>query len=236
MILSCVIVDYEYLAIKVLEDYISRTENLQLIRAFKRPEEALQFLKSNPVDLLFLDIQMPDMDGFSLLAKLVNTPLVIFTTARPDYAVKAYELNVLDYLVKPISPLRFQLSTQKAIEYNSYKKFTKQQILPEVDYLMINADYQVNKIYFHDILFIEGLGEYVKIHSISKVYITLLSLKSLQKLLPSNIFLRVHKSYIIHKKYVASFNHQQIRLTNGKEIPIGRIYKQTFLEGMESKI
>jgi len=234
MILSCVIVDDEYLAIKVLEDYISRTENLQLVRALKRPEDALEFLKSNPVDLLFLDIQMPGMDGFSLLAKLDNPPLIIFTTARQDYAVKAYELNVLDYLVKPISPSRFQLATQKALEYSNYKILADRHIKPEIDYLMIHSDYQINKIRHQDIMFIEGLGEYVRIHSITKVYVTLLSLKSLQELLPENLFLRVHKSYIVHKKWIASYNHQQIQLNNGKKIPIGRIYKQTLLEGMVS--
>ncbi|MHB9141622.1 MAG: LytR/AlgR family response regulator transcription factor [Paludibacter sp.] len=233
MILSCVIVDDEYLAIKVLEDYVSRTESLQLVRAFKRPEEALAYLKSNPVDLLFLDIQMPNLDGFSLLAKLENPPLVIFTTARPDYAVKAYELNVLDYLVKPISPARFQLSTQKALEYSNYKRLAETQQQPEVDYIMVNADYQVNKIRHQDILFIEGLGEYVKIHSFTKVYITLLSLKSLQDILPDDLFTRVHKSFIVNKKCVVSYNHQQLHLSDEKEIPIGRMYKQAFLEGME---
>jgi len=234
MILSCVIVDDEYLAIKVLEDYISRTESLQLVRAFKLPKEALDFLKSNQVDLLFLDIQMPDMDGFSLLEKLDSPPLIIFTTARPDYAVKAYELNVLDYLVKPISPSRFQLAAQKAVEFSSYKILAERHIKPDIDYLMIHADYQVNKIRHQDILFIEGLGEYVRIHCISKVYITLLSLKSLQELLPGNLFLRVHKSFIVQKKCIVSYNHQQIQLNNGKKIPIGRIYKQTLLEGLES--
>jgi len=234
MNLNCVIVDDEYLAIKVLEDYISRSESLHFVRAFKLPKEALEFLKSNQVDLLFLDIQMPDMDGFSLLEKLDNPPLIIFTTARPDYAVKAYELNVLDYLVKPISPLRFQLATQKALEYSSYKSLAERHIKPEIDYLMIHADYQVNKIMYQDIMFIEGLGEYVRIHSITKVYITLLSLKSLQELLPGNLFLRVHKSYIVQRKCIASYNRQQIQLDNGKKIPIGRIYKQTFMEGMIS--
>ncbi|ADQ78614.1 two component transcriptional regulator, LytTR family [Paludibacter propionicigenes WB4] len=233
MILSCVIVDDEYLAIKVLEDYVSRTENLQLVRAFKRPEEALVFLQSNPVDLLFLDIQMPELDGFSLLAKLDNPPLVIFTTARPDYAVKAYELNVLDYLVKPISPGRFQLATQKALDFTNYRRLAETHQQPEVDYLMINADHLVNKIMHQDIIYIEGLGEYIKFHTHSKVYITLMSLKSLQDILPNKLFARIHKSFIVNKTFVVSFNHQQVQLSNGKAIPLGRIYKQEFLEEMK---
>jgi len=227
MILSCVVVDDEYLSIKVLEDYISRTENLKIMRSFKKPEEALYFLNSNPVDLLFLDIQMPLLDGFALLSKLNHPPMVIFTTARPDYAVKAYELKVLDYLLKPISIPRFQQAVEKAIEYAGYVNLADKQEFNKLNYLMINANFQIHKVKFKDIIYIEGLSEYVQIRCLSGIYYTtLLSLKSLDTQLDDLFFIRVHKSFIINKDHMQSFTHSEIMMINGKRIPIGRVYRK----------
>ncbi|MBP1619186.1 MAG: two component transcriptional regulator, LytTR family [Bacteroidetes bacterium] len=230
MTLTCVIVDDEYLAIKVLEDYVARNENLQMIKAFRKPQEALAFLQSNPVDLLFLDIQMPDLDGFGLLSKLENPLMVVFTTARPDYAVKAYELKVLDYLLKPISIFRFEQAAQKAIEYAGYITLSNTHKDDLLDYLMINSDFHVHKVWLKDIIYIEGLGEYVRIHCLSgKKYITLLALKSLEAQFEGLALIRVHKSFIVNLDHIRSFSHSEILVTNGKQIPIGRSYRKGVL-------
>ncbi len=230
MTLNCVIVDDEYLAIKVLEDYVARNQNLQKIKAFTKPMEALAFLQSNPVDLLFLDIQMPDLDGFGLLSKLGNPPLVVFTTARPDYAVKAYELKVLDYLLKPISISRFEQAVQKAIEYAGYINLKDTHTVDCIDYLMINSGFQVHKVMLKDIIYVQGLGEYVRIHCLSgKNYITLLALKSLESQFEGLALIRVHKSFIVNLDHIRSFSHSEILAINGKQIPIGRTYRKEVL-------
>lgn len=227
MTLDCVIVDDEYLAVKVLEDYVSQNQNLQMIKAFRKPYDALVFLQSNPVDLLFLDIQMPDLDGFGLLSKLENPPLVIFTTASPDYAVKAYELSVLDYLLKPISISRFEQAVRKAVEYAGYITLGDQKKVDSLDYLMINSDFQVHKVRLKDIICIEGLGEYVRIHCLSgKSYITLLALKSLEIQLDDFSLIRVHKSFVVNSDHVRSFSHTEIVMVDGKQIPVGRVYRK----------
>lgn len=226
MTLTCVVVDDEYLAIRILEDYISRSEDLHLSRTFRYPAEAVLYLKKHQVDLLFLDIQMPELDGFAVLSELEDPPMVVFTTARPDYAVQAFELNVLDYLLKPISFERFRKSVEKAVEYSGYVSLSGQKEQGKPDYLMINADYQVHKIRFNDILWIEGLSEYVKIHCIARTYVTLASLKGLEEKLEGFAFLRVHKSFIVNEKYIGAYQYSEIELQNGKKIPVGRSYRK----------
>lgn len=227
MTLDCMIVDDEYLAVKVLEDYVSQNQNLQMIKAFRKPYDALNFLQSNPVDLLFLDIQMPDLDGFGLLSKLENPPLVIFTTASPDYAVKAYELSVLDYLLKPISISRFEQAVRKAVGYAGYITLGDQKKADSLGYLMINSDFQVHKVRLKDIICIEGLGEYVRIHCLSgKSYITLLALKSLEIQLDDFSLIRVHKSFVVNSDHIRSFSHTEIVMVDGKRIPVGRVYRK----------
>jgi DNA-binding LytR/AlgR family response regulator len=226
-------VDDEYLAIKVLEDYVSRTDELTLAASFKNPEEALTYLQDNPVDLLFLDIQMPRLDGFALLSQLKEPPLVIFTTARHDYALKAFDLNVLDYLAKPISFVRFQQAVNKAKELLKYRQLAEKDQQAEDQFLTVNADYSSHKIPYAAILYIEGFGEYVKIFTEKKSYITLASLKSMEETLPDMDFYRVHKSYIVKAKEIASFNHQKISLSCGKEIAVGRSFRKAFLTKMK---
>ncbi|MEO7992736.1 MAG: response regulator, partial [Chryseolinea sp.] len=150
MNLSCIIIDDEYLAIKVLEEYSSKIDELSILKTFTDPKEALLFLQQTKVDLLFLDIQMPYLDGFELLKQLPSPPLIIFTTARHDFAVKAFELDVLDYLVKPISSERFEKAVGKADEYLQLLAGRKSE---KKNYIMVRADYQITKISVEDILF-----------------------------------------------------------------------------------
>ena len=225
MNLTCVIVDDEYLAIKVLKEYASRAGNLDIENTFTKPSEAVEYLRSHPVDILLLDIQMPEINGFELLKKLTHPPMVIFTTARHDYAVQAYELDVLDYLVKPIPFERFEKAISKAAEYKSYKMLAIDATPEQRDHLMIKADYRIHKVLFSQIEYIEGFSEYVKIHTPGKVYVPLAALKELSNQLPPSSFARIHKSYIVSIRQVDSYTHQSIQLKSGVMLPIGRSYK-----------
>jgi len=232
MKLNCVVVDDEYLAIRILQEYASKISTLHITATFTRPQEALDYLLAHPVHLLFLDIQMPRLDGFELLKQLPAPPMVIFTTARHDYAVKAFELDVLDYLVKPIPIERFEKAVKKAEEYSLFKRKSSHQN-DSLDHLMIKADYRIHKINFSDIEYIEGLSEYVKIHTHEKTYVPLAALKELVSQLPEDRFIRIHKSYIISIGCISSYTSQSVILTSGKNLPIGRSYKAGFMEQME---
>ena len=224
--MTAVIIDDEYLAIKVLEEYALQMEQLSVEKTFTRPEEALEYLKENRVDVILLDIQMPRLNGFELLGKIADPPLVIFTTARHDYAVQAFELDVLDYLVKPISFDRFQKAIARAEEYLSFLQGTP----GKSNFLMIRADHRIHKVMTEDIEYIEGLGEYVKLFTVEKMLITYAAMKDLVAQLPPNDFIRIHKSYIVSVSKVASFTRQTVTMRNNKELPIGRLYKQNVME------
>lgn len=231
MSLQCVIVDDEYLAIQVLREYITRLDNIRIQAAFTNPAEALLYVQNNKTDLLLLDIHMPYKDGFTFLQQLAYQPLVIFTTAGHEYAVKAYELEALDYLVKPISVARFEKAIRKAQEMLALKKLKAEQAT--TGSLTIKSDYKLSKINVEDICYIEGLNEYVKIFTTGKTHITLASLKELSDQLPAGRFTRIHKSYIINTSLIASFNSNKVVLQNNIELPVGRVYKQSFLDRMK---
>lgn len=233
MNLSCVIVDDEYLAIQIIEEYARQRGDLIVKATFTKPLDALEYLKTNSVDLLFLDIQMPQLDGFDLLKQLDQPPMIVFTTARQDYAVKAFELEVLDYLVKPIPYDRFEKAVRRAEELLKYKNAFAGSDSKSLDYLMIKADYRIHKIQLDQIQYIEGLSEYVKIHTMDKSFITLLALKDLIDQLPADQFVRIHKSFIVSLAQIQSYNHSQVILMKGKELPIGRAYKDEFIDRMK---
>jgi DNA-binding LytR/AlgR family response regulator len=233
MSLSCLIIDDEYLAVQVIEEYAKQYGQLIVRATFTKPKEALEFLKSHSVDLLFLDIQMPQVDGFDLLAQVQQRPMVIFTTARENYAVKAFELEVLDYLVKPVPYDRFEKAVKRAEEYSRYKNKQGKTSDFAADYLMVKADYRIHKIQFEQIEYIEGLSEYIKIHTTEKTHITLAALKDIIEQLPSYQFIRVHKSYIVAFAKIKSYNHSHVMLREGKELPVGRVYREGFIEIMK---
>jgi len=235
MSISCIIVDDEYLAIKVLEEYSSNMPTLQVTKTFTDSRAAVAFIQQQPVDLILLDIQMPYLSGFDLVKTLPQETMVIFTTARHDFAVQAYELDVLDYLVKPISQERFEKAIQKAVEFKQYRTVWNEQKNAARNFLMIKSDYRIIKLLFDDIEYIEGLSEYVKIYSSEKTYTTLAALKSLESELPVDKFIRIHKSYIIALSAIDQFNSKTIQLHNGKELPIGRSYKDQFLQKIKGQ-
>jgi DNA-binding LytR/AlgR family response regulator len=178
---------------------------------------------------------MPYLSGFDLVKTLPQETMVIFTTARHDFAVQAYELDVLDYLVKPISQERFEKAIQKAVEFKQYRTVWNEQKNAARNFLMIKSDYRIIKLLFDDIEYIEGLSEYVKIYSGEKTYTTLAALKSLESELPADKFIRIHKSYIVALSAIDQFNSKTIQLHNGKELPIGRSYKDQFLQKIKGQ-
>ncbi|HVV55496.1 MAG TPA: LytTR family DNA-binding domain-containing protein [Mucilaginibacter sp.] len=231
MKLNCVIVDDEYLAIEVLKVYCSQVDYLVVQQTFKKPEEALDWLKENSTDILFLDIEMPRLNGFEVLAGLEHQPVVILTTAYQHFAVKAFDLEILDYLVKPIEFERFEKAVKRAADHIAMR--TEASDTGKDNYLIVKSDYKLNKIPFDAIQYIEGLGEYIKIYTPDKTHITLAAIKDMQQHLPAADFVRIHKSYIVSVKNVISYNKTEVRLTGNIRLPIGRVFKNNVAEALK---
>jgi len=216
MKLNCVIIDDEPLAIKVVLHYAAQIEQLDIIASFTNALESLQFLQENQVDLLFLDISMPQIDGFSLLESLSKKPEVIITSAHAEYALKGFEMDVLDYMVKPISFPRFLKAINKS-------KFNHNNLKINKDYIFVKIDKKMKKIYMNDILIIESLKDYVKIITTSKNYVVHQTLSGFTESLPQSKFIRIHRSYTISVGKVSSLEGNRVEI-NGNKYTIGRNY------------
>jgi DNA-binding LytR/AlgR family response regulator len=228
MTIRCLIVDDEQYARKLLADYISRTAGLELVAQCRNAMEALQVLRSHSVDLMFLDIQMPDLTGVDLLKSLQTKPVVIFTTAYSEYALEGYQLDVIDYMVKPITFERFIQGVNKAAEFIRMKtEAAKTGSEPfksgEDEFINLKADYKIYKVRINDILYVEGLREYVSFYTSERRYIVLESLKNLEVRLPAGQFVRVHKSYIVNARKIESLHGNIIEIGKA-EIPVGNSY------------
>jgi len=223
--MNCIAIDDEPLALEVIKRYVSETPWVQLVNSFTDAIQAQVFLKFHPVDLLILDIQMPDISGIQFLLNLKEPPMVIFTTAYSEYAVKGFELEAVDYLVKPIKFDRFVQALEKAKKMmllcNSVTTET------ENGFLFVKSGYGIVRINFNEILYIEGLDDYIKIHFINekKPVLSLMSLKSVFEKLPVGRFMRVHRSFIISLKNIRSVRKKHIFLGSLK-IPIGDTYNE----------
>ncbi len=221
--LRCIAVDDEPLALELLEDNISKVPFLQLVAACSNPIEAMKVLEAQPVDLVFADIQMPGMTGIQFIKSLSKKPLFILITAYEKFALEGYELDVVDYLVKPVSLDRFIKACNKARELFELRNRPAATTPSEApDYFFVNADYSLIKVVFADIQWVEGLKDYVKIHLQStpnKPLVTRMSMKSLEEELPPARFLRVHKSYIINKDQVTAVKKASV-LIGPHEIPV----------------
>lgn len=228
--IRCLIVDDEPLAREILGQYVSQSDELQLVGACKNANEVVELLQKEPVDVLFLDIQMPGISGMALMKSLENPPLVVFTTAYDQYAVEGYEVSAVDYLLKPISPDRFKKAVEKVREMIQYKKSSSR----DLNYMFIRADYQDIKVMFDDILYVEGLKDYVKVVTKEKRIITLTNIKGMLEKLPQDRFIRVHKSYIVAKDKVQTVKGTILTIDD-KEIPIGLTFKDNFMKGMNLK-
>jgi DNA-binding LytR/AlgR family response regulator len=230
--LKCIAIDDEELALELLEDNISKIPYLQLAAKFNDPLKAIQFLQEENIDLVFLDIQMPGLTGLQFIKSFPQKCMYIFTTAYEKYALEGYHLNVVDYLLKPVSLDRFVQACTKALELSQLKnKSSVMSAGTQPSYFFINADYSLIKINFADVIWVEGLKDYIKIHlkSTNKVIVSKMSMKSIEEQLPSSVFLRIHKSYIISKEYVTSLKKSSIFIEN-IELPVGDTYKEAVAE------
>jgi two-component system LytT family response regulator len=229
--LRCIAVDDEPLALELLEDNISKVPYLQLVAKCSDAMEAMKILQKETVDLIFLDIQMPGLTGLQFIQTMANKPMIILITAYEKYALQGFNLDVTDYLVKPVSLDRFVKACNKALELHQLKNRPVTNSVPLValpDYFFVNVDYSLLKISFSDIVWIEGLKDYVKIHlkSTSKSVITRISMKSIEEQLPSLKFLRIHKSYIVSVEQITAVRKNSIFIKE-MELPVGDNYRET---------
>lgn len=225
---TCIIIDDEHPARVLLEDYVSKTSQLELAGSFSNPIEAIAFMDTRPVDIIFLDIQMPEMSGIELLKSMPKRPKVIFTTAYQNYALEGYDLNVVDYLVKPIKLERFFQAVNKASALLKLEQGGKP--APTDQVISVKADHRIYRVNVANIQYVEGLKEYVRFHLESEKLITLESLKNLEETLPASSFIRIHKSYIVNKTKVKSIYGNQVQLDNSVYIPIGKLYRNEIMD------
>jgi DNA-binding LytR/AlgR family response regulator len=236
--INCVIIDDEPLAREGLANYVREVDFLQLTGTCENPVELIRLLDEHPVDLIFLDIQMPKMNGIDFLKIVQNPPMVIITTAYPSYALEGFQLNVLDYLLKPVTFDRFFKSANKAKDY--HRLLTRPapgNIQKEdEDYFFIKCGNKYEKIYFDDILYVEGMQNYVTIYTTKGKYLTLLNLKNLEQHLNSRAFIRVHKSYIVSIGKIEGLEGNEIFIQLHR-IPISRNYReQVIARVVENKL
>ena len=221
--IKCIIVEDEPLAVKVLTDYISQVPFLELHGSFKDAILATDYLRSNVVDLIFLDIHLPKLKGMAFLKTLTSPPAVIITTAYHQYAVEGFNLNVTDYLLKPFEFERFLVAVTK-VKTTQTEKHRSIEETEAKDHLFLNVQKKKVKILFSEILYIESQREYIKIVTTKKEYISKMSTHEIESLLPANLFKRIHRSFIVSISKIESYTAEAVEV-NGVSIPIGRGYK-----------
>lgn len=227
--LNCIIIDDEPLAVRLLGDYVTQTEGLSLIGQFTNPIKGLQSLEQSNVDLLFLDIQMPELNGIQFAKIIKGKYQVILTTAYEEYALQGYDLDIIDYLLKPISLERFQQAIAKAQQRMRPVHSNSAPIIPPATnhHIFIKSGYQTQRIAYDDILYLEGLSDYVKIQTTKGAILTLENMKDLVRLLPEQLFMRVHRSFIIALNKINYIENNRI-VINEKHIPISASYQDEF--------
>ena len=230
--MKCIALDDEPLALQLLENFALQTGWLQMIKTFTDPVTAADFINNdNNFDILFLDIQMPDVNGMQFYSNLANKPPVIFTTAFSHYAAQGFDLEAVDYLVKPFDHERFLKSVMKAkelIEYRESKEMNE-------GYLFVKYNYQWVKILFKDIELVEALDDYIKIYTTGKAYLIHMSMKVVQEKLPQQMFTRVHRSYIVPIEKINAWNKNSLTLDD-KTIPVSYTYQKQLQEILQKKI
>jgi DNA-binding LytR/AlgR family response regulator len=228
MKLKCVAIDDEPLALALVQEYISRIAEIRLLHTFEDAIAGSEFLRNNPVDILFVDINMPDISGLSLVASLSEKPAVIFTTAYKKFAFEGFELEAVDYLLKPISFERFEKAVKKAVQVLKSKE--KEPETAQDDFF-VWSEYKQVKIDLAQIEFIEAREDYVLFHKLNeKPVLSLMTLKSVQEKLPVSKFIRIHRSYIIPVSGIKLIGSKKVTLTSGKELPVGNSYATSLQE------
>ncbi len=233
--IKCLIVDDELIAREILENHISKISTFQIVKSCKNAIEAFHVINSQKVDLIFLDINMPDISGLSFAKSINKNIKIIFTTAYREYAVDGFDLQAVDYLLKPISFERFFKAVNKYLDENIQNTYTQVEndIAELNEFIFVRSERKMVKIDFEEIIYIESLSDYIKIHLNGKTIITREAISSIEVKLPQIDFLRVHRSYIISLKKINSFTNEFIEI-NGHEIPISRSYKDVVLKKLGS--
>lgn len=224
--LTCLIIDDEPVARKILFEFIAEVDFLSLTGEASNPVEANNFLQSHPVDLIFLDIEMPRMTGIDLLRNMSQPVLTIITTAYPQYAVEGFNLDVIDYLLKPIAIERFLKAVSKAKELYEFKT---QNLRATSEYFFIKCDQRLEKIMIKDLLYIEGLGNYIIIYTRQQKFISYLTLKAFEENLSLGHLIRVHKSYLVAISAVRQLEGNELVMENNTRLPISKSYKDSVM-------
>ncbi len=240
--LRVITIDDEPLALRQIESYIKKIPFLELVASCNSPLQAQQMLTKGDVDLIFVDINMPDLNGIDLVRSLVRKPMVIFTTAYSEYAIEGFRLDAVDYLLKPFSFAEFSRAVAKAqsIKESSMRDSISGEELEIIvprdrEYISVKADYKVSLIKISDILFIESEGEYVRIHiNDGRCVTTLYRLKNMEAALSSHPFMRVHRSYIVNLKCIKTYDKGRIYISDSEFVPIGEIYRDAFAQYIEN--
>lgn len=226
--IKAIAIDDEPLALKVIESFCKERREIEIIRSFTKPHEALDFLKENNIDLLFLDINMPSLSGMEI-AKMVKGKMIVFTTAYSEYAVEGFDVNAVDYLLKPFTKERFNQAIDKVKQFSSITNSESKSCF------YIKADYALHCVEHNDVLYIEGLDDYIKIHLQSrKPIVARCTMKGILELLPSNKFIRVHRSFIVPLARIKSVKNKLVALPE-TEIPIGSSYESAFMYAFEKR-
>jgi DNA-binding LytR/AlgR family response regulator len=231
--LRCIIVDDEPVARKILREFAGKIPYLELQAQYESAEKAHSFLKNNDSDLVFLDIEMPGLSGIEFLQGMEPRPLAILTTAFPQYALAGYELDIIDYLLKPFAFSRFQKAVQKAWEFRQMKEA----VTPGAakTFIFVRSDRRIEKIELRDILYIESLGNYAGIYTESRKIMAYLTLKSLENQLPSMEFVKIHQSYLVNFSRITAIEGNELRIDE-QALPIGRNYKETVMTIVQQRL
>ena len=245
--IRCMAIDDEPLALRQIENYIKRIEDLELVALCSNANDAAAVLSAKDLDLLFVDINMPDMSGIDFVRSLENPPIIVFTTAYSEYAVEGFRLDAVDYLLKPFSFDDFAHSVGKVRSLLELYELRNSATKPAAEvasvsessddeYISIKADYKVSLVRYADIVYMESVGEYVRLHLTNGPCITtLFRLKNMEVALPSDRFMRVHRSYIINLKHIAGYSRGAVMLDNGEHVPVGAAYRDVFRDFVERK-
>ncbi|WP_428657415.1 LytR/AlgR family response regulator transcription factor [Runella sp.] len=232
MKIKCLIIDDEPVARKIMQEFVEELEWFQLIGQAESPLKAINLMAQNSVDLLFLDIELPQMSGLELLKNFTNPPVVIITTAYPHYALEGFELDVLDYLLKPISMERFLKSALKAKTFFEQKNKTSS---PSADYFFIKCDGKIERIEIRDLLYVKALENYIIIQTAQRKFLTYLTMKGLEEYLPTEQFVKIHKSYLVPIAKIDRIEGNEVQIGNEK-LPLSRNLRADVLQRIDEKL
>lgn len=234
MIKSCVIVDDEYLAIRILKKYIIERKDIKCVNSFVNPLEAIDYINQNPIDIAFVDIQM-SISGLKLKEQIPKSTIVVFTTANPNYAIEALNMNAADYILKPVSFDRFNQATDRAIAIlNSQLMSNKDQKEYQKKIIIIKSNKTIHKVVATELLYIESLSEYLCYYTLNNKILALGALRDIIDTLPQGDFIRIHRSFIINKNAISCYNSTDVTLKNGQKLTVGRVYKQEFKNALNN--